>query len=135
MDCFPIYKPRKAGRESIVPCQRPPRIRRQTLSPQRETQRFISNLYRTSCSKRDPYSVGPDALKVPLTQTSSSIVVRDVHLTLPIVFIRKVSIQDISAKNVPAICHDMPELELRGLMGISFLRLFKTTIDYRSLTL
>jgi clan AA aspartic protease (TIGR02281 family) len=67
---------------------------------------------------------------------SLPIVTANGKIHVPQIRISKISIQDISAKNVPVICHDIPELiEAAGLLGLSFLRSFRTIIDYRSLTI
>ena len=40
---------------------------------------------------------------------------------------------DLKAGAVEVICHDIPELVgIRGLLGLSFLKHFKTVIDYRN---
>jgi len=55
---------------------------------------------------------------------------------VPLLSVKKITIQDISARDTPVICHDVPEMiEVSGLLGLSFLRHFRTIIDYRSLTL
>ncbi|MFQ5823865.1 MAG: hypothetical protein ACE5JB_07415 [bacterium] len=41
-------------------------------------------------------------------------------------------IGDAKARNVEVICHDIPELAgIRGLLGLSFLKHFRTVIDYK----
>jgi len=39
----------------------------------------------------------------------------------------------MEASNVEIICHDIPELAgIRGLLGLSFLKHFRTVIDYKA---
>ncbi|MBI4723011.1 MAG: retropepsin-like domain-containing protein [Candidatus Stahlbacteria bacterium] len=50
----------------------------------------------------------------------------------PFFKIKKISIGELSCKNVEIICHTVPELvEIDGLLGLSFLSHFKTIIDYK----
>lgn len=73
----------------------------------------------------------------PARQSKSvPIVTANGKVHVPMIFLRRISLEDIHAVNVPAICHDIPEIvEVSGLLGLSFLRHFRTTINYRSLTL
>ena len=53
-------------------------------------------------------------------------------IEVPKLRIESISVGDAEAKNVEVICHDIPELAgIRGLLGLSFLRHFKTIIDYK----
>jgi clan AA aspartic protease (TIGR02281 family) len=53
-------------------------------------------------------------------------------IEVPKVRIDSVSVGNIEARNVEVICHDIPELAgIRGLLGLSFLKHFKTIIDYK----
>ena len=50
----------------------------------------------------------------------------------PIITLHSISIQDVTARNVPVICHNIPEMiEVSGLLGLTFLKNFRTTVDYR----
>jgi len=66
---------------------------------------------------------------------SIPIVTANGRIHAPLLNIQKISIQDAVARNVPAVCHDIPDLSVSGLLGLSFLKHFRTVIDYRSLTL
>ena len=54
-------------------------------------------------------------------------------MRLPIgipLLVRNINI--VGPKGVEVICHDIPELAgIRGLLGLSFLRHFRTVIDYQ----
>lgn len=53
-------------------------------------------------------------------------------IEVPKLTVDSVRIGDVEAKEVEVICHDIPELvEVRGLLGLSFLTRFRTVIDYR----
>jgi clan AA aspartic protease (TIGR02281 family) len=53
-------------------------------------------------------------------------------IEVPKLRIESMSVGDAEARNVEVICHDIPELAgIRGLLGLSFLRHFKTIIDYK----
>jgi clan AA aspartic protease (TIGR02281 family) len=50
----------------------------------------------------------------------------------PLVRVKKLSISNLSCKNVEVVCLDVPELaEVDGLLGLSFLTHFRTVIDYK----
>jgi clan AA aspartic protease (TIGR02281 family) len=49
----------------------------------------------------------------------------------PLITVRSIQIADLQAESVDVICHDIPEITgIEGLLGLSFLRRFKTLIDY-----
>jgi len=51
-------------------------------------------------------------------------------IEVPKLTVDSVRIGDLEAKEVEVICHDIPELvEVRGLLGLSFLTRFRTVID------
>lgn len=54
-------------------------------------------------------------------------------IAVPIIRLDSISVGDARATDVPACIHDLPaEAALEGLLGLSFLRHFRTVIDYRS---
>ena len=51
---------------------------------------------------------------------------------VPIVYLEKVSVVGEEVRNVKAVVHDLPEKSyVDGLIGLSFLRNFKVTIDFK----
>ena len=52
--------------------------------------------------------------------------------TAPIIQVKKIGFLGENIDNVPVVCHDLPPRSyVVGLLGASFLRHFKITIDYR----
>lgn len=55
---------------------------------------------------------------------------------VPIISVRKITFGDAKADSVPCIVHDIPAIvDISGLLGLSFLKHFRTVIDYPKLTL
>ena len=53
-------------------------------------------------------------------------------IEVPKLRVESISVGGAEAGNVEVICHDIPELAgIRGLLGLSFLKHFKTIIDYK----
>lgn len=53
-------------------------------------------------------------------------------IEVPKLRIERIAIGDIAASNVEVICHDIPELTgIRGLLGLSFMKHFRSVIDYK----
>jgi len=49
----------------------------------------------------------------------------------PLITVKSIHIADIEAEAVEVICHDIPEITgIEGLLGLSFLKYFRTFIDY-----
>jgi clan AA aspartic protease (TIGR02281 family) len=73
--------------------------------------------------------IGYDPAIIPERQ---EIITANGIIEVPKLRIETISVGDLQAKNVEVICHDIPELAgIRGLLGLSFLKHFKTTIDYK----
>lgn len=53
-------------------------------------------------------------------------------IEVPKLRVDSITVGDAEAREVEVICHDIPKLAgVRGLLGLSFLKHFKTVIDYR----
>lgn len=53
-------------------------------------------------------------------------------IEVPKLQVESITVGDAEAREVDVICHDIPELAgIRGLLGLSFLKHFRTVIDYR----
>jgi len=49
----------------------------------------------------------------------------------PLITVEGIHIADLRAESVDVICHDIPEITgIEGLLGLSFLKHFRTLIDY-----
>lgn len=49
----------------------------------------------------------------------------------PLITVRSIQIADLQTEGVDVICHDIPEITgIEGLLGLSFLKKFRTLIDY-----
>jgi len=62
----------------------------------------------------------------------TSIVTANGIIEVPLLKVQKITVKDIAVKNVEVICHNIPEVVgIEGLLGLSFLKEFRTLIDYR----
>ena len=60
-----------------------------------------------------------------------SIVTANGVVGVPLLRVERVEIAELSAEAVDVVCHDIPEMTgIEGLLGLSFLRHFRTLIDY-----
>jgi len=49
----------------------------------------------------------------------------------PLITVKSIHIADLQAEAAEVICHDIPEITgIEGLLGLSFLKNFRTLIDY-----
>lgn len=73
--------------------------------------------------------IGYDPVSVSERQ---EIVTANGVIEVPKLRVESIVIGNIEAREVEVICHDIPELAgVRGLLGLSFLKHFRTVIDYR----
>ncbi len=53
-------------------------------------------------------------------------------IEVPKLQVNSIAIGDVEATEVEVICHDIPEMAgIRGLLGLSFLKNFRTILDYK----
>jgi clan AA aspartic protease (TIGR02281 family) len=53
-------------------------------------------------------------------------------IEVPKLRVESIAVGDVEAREVEVVCHDIPELAgIRGLLGLSFLKHFRTVIDYQ----
>jgi clan AA aspartic protease (TIGR02281 family) len=53
-------------------------------------------------------------------------------IVVPLLRIESIAVRGATASNVEVIAHDLPELaETQGLLGLSYLKHFRTIIDYK----
>ena len=73
--------------------------------------------------------IGYDPAVVPERQ---EIITANGVIGAPKLRVEKIVIGDVEAQGVEVICHDIPELAgIRGLLGLSFLKHFRSVIDYK----
>lgn len=73
--------------------------------------------------------IGYDPATVPERQ---EIITANGIIEVPKLRVQSIAIGDAEVRDIEVICHDIPELAgLRGLLGLSFLKHFRTVIDYR----
>jgi len=53
----------------------------------------------------------------------------------PKVVLREVWVGHLHARDVEALCYDLPTGEISALLGLSFLERFTTTLDYKTSTM
>ncbi len=73
--------------------------------------------------------VGYDPAVAPERQ---EIVTANGIIEVPRLVVDRIAVGDAEAHGFGVICHDIPELAgIRGLLGLSFLKHFRTVIDYK----
>ena len=82
----------------------------------------------TALSWSDLKVIGYDPAVAPERQ---QIITANGIIEVPKLSVERIAVADAEATEVEVICHDIPELAgVRGLLGLSFLKHFKTVIDY-----
>jgi len=83
----------------------------------------------TALSWADLKVIGYDPAVVPGRQ---EIITANGVIEVPKLKVDCVAVRNAEAREVDIICHDIPELAgIRGLLGLSFLKHFRTVIDYK----
>lgn len=74
-------------------------------------------------------TIGYDPAVVP---DRERIITANGVIEVPRLRVDSITVGDVEAREIEVICHDIPELGgIRGLLGLSFLKHFRTVIDYR----
>ena len=90
---------------------------------------FDSGAAFTSISWSALKVIGYDPAVVPDRQ---EIVTANGVIEVPRPRVENMAVGDVKAREVEVICHDIPELAgVRGLLGLSFLKHFRTVMDYK----
>jgi len=83
----------------------------------------------TTVSWADLKVLGYDPAVVPERQ---EIITANGVIEVPKLEVDCIAVGDAEVRKVEVICHDIPELAgIRGLLGLSFLKHFRTVTDYR----
>lgn len=73
--------------------------------------------------------IGYDPAIIPGRQ---EIITANGVIGVPKLRVKSITVGDVEAQDVEVICHDIPELAgIRGLLGLSFLKHFRTVMDFR----
>jgi clan AA aspartic protease (TIGR02281 family) len=71
-----------------------------------------------------------------ISKRRMAIVTANGIIEAPLITVEGIQIADLGAESVDVICHDIPEITgIEGLLGLSFLKGFRTLIDYITGTL
>jgi len=78
------------------------------------------------------WDVGKDIGYDPaISERRMPIVTANGVIEAPLITVKSIHIADLQAEAVEVICHDIPEITgIEGLLGLSFLKNFRTLIDY-----
>jgi clan AA aspartic protease (TIGR02281 family) len=83
----------------------------------------------TVLSWADLKLIGYDPAVTPERQ---EIITANGVIEVPKLRVESITVGDAEAREVEVICHDIPELTgVRGVLGLSFLKFFRTVIDYK----
>ena len=66
-----------------------------------------------------------------LFSNRESIITADTIIDATRLKVDKIIVGDKEAKEVEVLCHDIPDVRVSGLLGLSFLKHFRTVIDYK----
>ena len=70
-------------------------------------------------------------MQTPVSLQRTPIVTANGVIEAPMITIDAIQVAELRVQNVEVICHDIPEIAgIEGLLGLSFLRHFRTVVDY-----
>jgi clan AA aspartic protease (TIGR02281 family) len=66
-----------------------------------------------------------------ISERRMPIITADGIIEAPLITVQSVHVTSLGKESVEVICHDIPEITgIEGLLGLSFLKHFRTLIDY-----
>ena len=66
-----------------------------------------------------------------ISERRMPIITADWIIEAPLITVQSVHVTSLGKESVEVICHDIPEITgIEGLLGLSFLKHFRTLIDY-----
>ena len=66
-----------------------------------------------------------------ISERRMQIITADGIIEAPLITVQSVHVTSLGKESVEVICHDIPEITgIEGLLGLSFLKHFRTLIDY-----
>lgn len=66
-----------------------------------------------------------------VSEKRTPIVTANGVIEAPLITVESIELVELKAEEVDVICHDIPEIAgIEGLLGLSFLKHFRTLVDY-----
>ena len=66
-----------------------------------------------------------------ISERRTPIITANGVIEAPLITVERIQLAELRAEAVEVVCHDIPELAgIEGLLGLSFLKHFRTLIDY-----
>ncbi|MEK7263921.1 MAG: retropepsin-like aspartic protease [Bacteroidota bacterium] len=68
-----------------------------------------------------------------IVRTKQEIITANGNIFVPKISVQKIKLGNAETNSIDVICHDIPEFaEIEGLLGLNFLKHFRTTLDYKA---